>query len=66
MEGYKYLLSGWVGSVHAYAACEDRNKIIVTGYVRHSQSVSAAKLQPWFAAEKLGPSFVLIAHAWLA
>ena len=60
MEGYKYLISGWVGRVHAYAVSDDGSKIIVTGYVRHSQSVTAAQLQPWFAAEKSGT--IICAH----
>ena len=30
LEGYKYLLAGWVSSVHAYAALLDGSKIIVT------------------------------------
>ena len=53
--------------MHIYAATgQGGNKIIVTGYERHSQSVSAAKLQPWFAVENVVWYFVLIAHAWLA
>ena len=31
MEGYKYLLAGWVGSVHAHGTGQGGNKIIVTG-----------------------------------
>ena len=50
MEGYKYLVSEWVGRDHAYAVSDSGNKIVVTGYVRHSQSVSAAQLQSWYAA----------------
>ena len=49
-----------MGSVHAYAALADGSKVIVTAYVRHSQSISQAKIRPWFAAEQSGT--IICAH----
>ncbi len=44
LEGYKYLLAGWVSCVHAYEATpSDGSKIIVTAKVRHSLSISQAQ-----------------------
>ena len=57
LEGYKYLIAGWVSNVNYVAtAC----KMIITADVRHSQSVSAALLKPWVAAEKSGT--IICAH----
>lgn len=56
LEGYKYLLAGWVGnvSVHAVTRGDSDDKMIIMAKVRHSQSVTAQPLQPWVAAEKCG------------
>ena len=59
LKAYKSL-AGWVGSVHAYAALDDGSKVIVTAHVQHSQSVTKAKLRPWFAAESTGA--IICAH----
>lgn len=55
LDGYKYLLAGWVGdlSVHLVMTGSDE-KMVLTACVRHSQSVSASQLKPWVAAEKGG------------
>ena len=64
LDGYKNLLAGWVGSVHAYAALDDGSKIIVTAYVQHSQSETKTKFRPCFAAESTGT--IIYAHCtWL-
>lgn len=54
LEGYKYLVAGWIGDISVHAVGEDQGKIIVRANVRHSQSVTAPPLKPWVAAEKLG------------
>ena len=59
-KSFKYRTAGWVSNVHAYAASAGGSKIIATAYVRHSQSVSQAKLRLWFAAERSGT--VICAH----
>ena len=61
LDGYKYLLAGWVGdmSVHCVTVGE---KMIVTASVRHSQSVSSTPLKPWVAAEKCGTIIILCSH----
>eukprot|EP00117_Sycon_ciliatum_P026092 scpid48939/ scgid21499/ Inhibitor of growth protein 1 len=61
LDGYKYLVAGWVGTVSCFAtSVEERNIFFVTARVRHSQSVSAEPVRPWIAAEKSGA--VLGAH----
>lgn len=57
LEGYKYLLAGWVGDVSAYTFEE---KVVMTAKVRHSQSVAKTALCPWIAAKKEGT--VLCSH----
>lgn len=54
LDAYKYQLAGWVGevSVHGVEDCSD--KVIMCAKVRHSQSVKAAPLLPWVAADKDG------------
>lgn len=59
LEGYKYLVAGWVGDASAHSV-SDGNKVILTAAVRHSQSLSATPLRPWIAAEKSGT--ILCAH----
>ena len=56
LEGYKYLLAGWVGdvSIHNVPGYDNGDKMILMAKVRHSQSVSAAPLHPWVAAERCG------------
>lgn len=62
LEGYKYLLAGWVGdvSIHAVTGCDNEDKMILMAKVRHSQSVSASPLCPWIAAERCG--IILCCH----
>ena len=59
LEGYAFLVSGWVGNVRAFPTGAD-DRSFVTCKVRHSQSVSAPPLKPWVAAELSGA--VLCAH----
>ena len=54
LEGYKYLVAGWVGEVSMHPVRGDDGKMILTASVRHSQSVTASPLKPWVAAEKCG------------
>eukprot|EP00117_Sycon_ciliatum_P019190 scpid45373/ scgid17476/ PHD finger protein ING1; Protein INHIBITOR OF GROWTH 1 len=62
LEGYKYLVSGWVGDVRAFPASESDtcDSKFVIAKVRHSQSVSGTHLQPWIAAQNDGS--VICAH----
>ena len=62
MEGYKYLLAGWVGdvSVCPVAADTDKAKVVVTAEVRHSQKVSEAPVKPWIVSEMVGT--IVCAH----
>lgn len=60
LEGYKYLVAGWVGSVSAYEGTSSGRVVVVKAKVRHSQSVSLAPLQPWIAADKSGT--IICAH----
>ncbi len=41
-------------------ANDDDTTVVLTGNVRHSQSVSASHLKPWVAAEKCGT--IICAH----
>ena len=68
MEGYKYLLAGWVGnvSVHAVTRGDSDDKMIIMAKVRHSQSVTAPPLQPWVLLKSVAQLYALIAHVWLA
>ena len=54
LEGYKYLVAGWIGDISVHSVGEDQGKMIVTANVRHSQSVTAPSLKSWVAAEKCG------------
>ncbi len=60
LEGYKYLIAGWVGNMSVHPATPDNSKAILTATVRHSQAVTAKPLKPWVAAEKLGT--IICAH----
>ena len=62
LDGYKYLVSGWVGnvSVHTVLPGHDYSKLVLTAVFRHSQAVSATHLLPWVAAEKCGT--IISAH----
>ena len=51
LEGYKYLLAGWVGDVSIH---DNKDKVILMAKVRHSQSVSVSPLHPWVATESCG------------
>ena len=52
LEGYKYLLAGWVGEISVHAVGDQRDKFILIAKVRHSQSVTAPHLHTWVAATK--------------
>ena len=57
LEAYKYVVDGWVGNVSLYyPKITDGGSqfCIVTGDVRHSQKLSAAKLHPWVAVKPDG------------
>ena len=54
LEGYKYLVAGWVGDVSVHSVRGNDGKKILTASVRHSQSVTASPLKPWVAAEVSG------------
>ena len=57
LEGYKYVVDGWVGNVSLYylkITDGGSQYYIVTGDVRHSQKLSAAKLHPWVAVKPDG------------
>lgn len=54
LDGYKYLLAGWVGDLSVHPVAGDDERVILTANVRHSQSVSATPLKPWVAAIKCG------------
>lgn len=60
LEGYKYLLAGWVGDIALHEIGGKESNVIITARVRHSQSVTATPLQPWIAAQKNG--IILCAH----
>ena len=61
LQGYQYFVAaGWVGAVVGFNATTDGRKQFVKARVRHSQSVSAALLQPWVAAETNGT--IICAH----
>ncbi len=60
LDGYKYLLAGWVSNMCIHPVANDDDKVVLTGNVRHSQSVSASHLKPWVAAEKCGT--IICAH----
>ena len=61
MDGYKYLVAGWVGNVACYKVTgSDSNSIVVRAKVRHSQTVTAQPAQPWVAAETNGT--IVAAH----
>lgn len=60
LEGYKYLVAGWVGNVSVHTVRGDDGKMILTARVRHSQSVTAPPLKPWVATEKNGT--IICAH----
>ncbi len=60
LDGYKFLVAGWVGDVTGYEATPDRRKSVIMAKVRHSQSVSATPLLPWIAAENSGT--IICAH----
>jgi hypothetical protein len=59
LEGYKYLLAGWVGDMSIYVF-DGGNKMILIAKVRHSQSVTATPLYPWIAAKRSG--MILFSH----
>ena len=46
LEGYKYLLAGWVGDMSIYVF-DGGDKMILIAKVRHSQSVTVTPLHPW-------------------
>lgn len=58
LDGYKYLLAGWVGDIALHVVGSEA--MVVTAKVRHSQSVTASPLQPWIAAKQNG--IVICAH----
>ena len=59
LEGYKYLLAGWVGDMSIYVF-DGGDKMILIAKVRHSQSVTATPLHPWIAAKRSG--MILFSH----
>ena len=62
LEGYKLFVDGWITKMNAVCTTASKGGQIftVTGLVKHSQSISAQALKPWFAAEKGG--MVICAH----
>ena len=58
LDGYKYLLAGWVGDIALHVVGNE--EMVVTAKVRHSQSVTDTPLQPWIAAKQNG--IVICAH----
>ena len=60
LEGYKYLVAGWIGDISVHPVGENQGEMIVTANVRHSQSVTASPLKSWVAAEKCGT--ILCSH----
>ena len=71
LEGYQYLVAGWVSNISVHSVSSDDTKVVLTARVRHSQAVSATPLRPWVAAERCGTimkdveqSFVLTVLAW--
>ncbi len=60
LDGCKYLLAGRVSNVCIHPVANDDDKVVLTGNVRHSQSVSASHLKPWVAAKKCGT--IICAH----
>ena len=59
LEGYKYLLAGWVGDISTHAV-GNQDKIFLVAMVRHSQSVTAPQLHCWVAATESGQ--ILCSH----
>ncbi len=47
-------MAGWVSDVTIHPVADSSEKMVFTGLVRHSQSVSASHLKPWVADEKCG------------
>ena len=45
LEGYKYLVAGWIGDISVHPVAGDQGKMIITANVRHSQSVTAPPLK---------------------
>ena len=62
LEGYKYLVAGWVGNISVHPTSAGGEKV---ARVRHSQNVSASPLRPWVAAEK-GGMCSLYMHGWIS
>ena len=60
LEGYKYLLAGWVGDISTHAVGNQKDKIFLVAKVRHSQSVTAPQLHCWVAATESGQ--ILCSH----
>ena len=60
LDAYKYFLTGLVGEVSTHSVDDSGEKIVVRAKVRHSQSMKAAPLLPWIAANKNGT--VLCSH----
>ena len=59
LDGYKYLVAGWVGDVSTHTVVGSVY-LIVTVKVRHSQTVSVPSISPRVAAERNGT--ILCAH----
>ena len=59
LDGYKYLLAGWVGDVSAFKVTGS-DYLVVSAKVRHSQTVSAQPAHPWVAAQTNGT--IICAH----
>ena len=51
LEGYKLFVDGWITKMNAVCTTASKGGQIftVTGLVKHSQSISAQALKPWFA-----------------
>ena len=60
LDGYKYLVAGWVSNISVHSVCSDNSKVVLTAHVRHSQAISAKPLKPWVAVEKCGT--IICAH----
>ena len=53
LDGYKLFIDGWITRINVCAS-SNMFVMIVTGLVKHSQSLSSQSLKPWFAAKKDG------------
>ena len=53
LEGYRYLVTGFVGPVIVFSAGSSKSILFARAKVCHSQTVSSLPLEPWVAVEKI-------------